>query len=445
MSPYRWNGALESTWAKECMPDLKEKGFTGNVLITPGSKKVSIIHDAAMNMKIGKRGQRKGLCFDDSMPGFEPASWPLVVDENNATRTYSSGEIDTYAPHVISGARTYSIDLGMESNSSTRLYISYENGVDPDLVGITRHMLDVHSQCRAGDGSGKMVGVGDHLRYDGHVGPFVTPSESDRRRVAGGMERAGRVFEKKFVGRGVGYEEMLAKQADVWPRGSPAWPLSWAASSSLTNSAHCDRDAARSFAVWMSLREDGVSESWTLLFPQHGVVVRLRSGAWISWDGRVQPHCSALAKVGEGDELLSLFCSLPANACRSLSRDADCGGELRERGEKGSGCGERGRADALLRSDAMRKGAKVMLRCVPEPPEGVTWSKSKKQKMGKEFVRWVKSRVHERVIDDTGVGETATSRMGWVDVREESSRGVTRVQRDQVWNRLVVGWVDGDN
>ena len=41
--------------------------------------------------------------------------------------------------------------------------------------------------------------------------------------------------------------------------------------------------------------------SWYLLFPRHGLAIELCHGCWISWDGRVQPHCTAVPDVAEGD------------------------------------------------------------------------------------------------------------------------------------------------
>ena len=71
---------------------------------------------------------------------------------------------------------------------------------------------------------------------------------------------------------------------------------------------------AKSFANGSSQRACG----WWFLFLEHGVAVALAHGMWISWDGRSQPHCSAVPCVPKGDRLLSLFASLPANLCSVL-------------------------------------------------------------------------------------------------------------------------------
>ena len=62
------------------------------------------------------------------------------------------------------------------------------------------------------------------------------------------------------------------------------------------------------------------SRHWWLLFPQHGVAVQLMHGTWVSWDGRSAPHCTAVPDVAAGDCLMSLFCSLPADAVGVLER-----------------------------------------------------------------------------------------------------------------------------
>ncbi len=91
------------------------------------------------------------------------------------------------------------------------------------------------------------------------------------------------------------------------------------ASKNLGNKIHRDNDAARSFAVWVNKKGDA-SKSWYLLFPEWEVAIVIANGTWISWDGKCCGHCTAVPSVAEDDELLSLFCSLPARLCNHLKK-----------------------------------------------------------------------------------------------------------------------------
>jgi hypothetical protein len=135
------------------------------------------------------------------------------------------------------------------------------------------------------------------------------------------MEQAGRAFIRRWTGARVEFEQLLEDQQRLWGAKSRPWPLCWDMSDGLGNAMHVDPDGHRSYAVWLSaLGHAGASRSWYLLFPRHGLAIELCHGCWISWDGRVQPHCTAVPDVAEGDRLMSLFCSLPANAMNVLER-----------------------------------------------------------------------------------------------------------------------------
>ena len=65
--------------------------------------------------------------------------------------------------------------------------------------------------------------------------------------------------------------------------------------------------------------------------PEHGVAVQLMHGAWVSWHGARVAHCSGVPDVADGDCLMSLFCSLPADAMGVLERGAGFRAELGQR------------------------------------------------------------------------------------------------------------------
>ena len=103
----------------------------------------------------------------------------------------------------------------------------------------------------------------------------------------------------------------------------------------------------------------------TMLYPHHGVAVALTHSTWISWDGCVHPHCTAVPHIADGDQLLSLFASLPHNLCAHLERQQVCAAQIAKRmthRRKGGGAEE-------LISQLRRPKCKVMLRWVPTAPD----------------------------------------------------------------------------
>ena len=248
-----------------------------------------------------------------------------------------------------------------------------------------------------------MTGVGLHLRRDGHMGNFVTTGdrEHEHRVAASITHRAGEVFAQHFRGRGVGYEDMLAEQGRLLGVGEGGGeaigerehPLCWDVTDGLGNSEHVDADGARSYAVWVA--GDGHASqscSWWLLFPRHGVAVQLIHGTWVSWDGRVAEHCTAVPAVAPGDCLRSLFCTFPRDMVGVRERVIAGVQELRKRSSPDPEPGDHGKGHALFAS--LRAGVEVVYRWTGEAPEHL--SKRARVRWGKAHVRWVQGKVVSR-------------------------------------------------
>ena len=297
------------------------------------------------------------------------------------------------------------------------------DATDPRLVHTTSLMMEAHGFVREEDGVGEMVGIADHLDYYGYRSKFVIHDEEARSKVGRGLVLAGAAFAKHFGERDVEFNEMLQLQRKLWPDGTPSIPQCWDASSNLGNSCHTDLDAWRSYAVWLSLKP-GTSNSWWMLYPHHGVAVALTHGTWISWDGRVHPHCTAVPRVADGDELLSLFASLPQNLCAHLERNQACAAVIADR----MLCGRKGGGAEELISRHLRPKCKVMMRWVPPAPDSL--SHTGKRRWGQKHFRWVRCVV-------TDVDEVS----GSVEVREFGSPYWVhpRLSPQDVWNRLVIG------
>ena len=107
---------------------------------------------------------------------------------------------------------------------------------DARLLEITAFVINEHAMVRQTDGVGGMVGIGDRLGYDGEVHSFVMKQEQLRGKLAHELHFATEQFAAHFAEREVGWEEMLEKQAELWPNPKPKSARCWDASVDLGNS-----------------------------------------------------------------------------------------------------------------------------------------------------------------------------------------------------------------
>ena len=390
------------------MKDL-EDSERGNVRMYPGGRTVPIDRDGADAIPTGRRQHRSGLLYHARYDGCEPATWDHVV-----------------APPAGGGGKSIRYELGgKDGEAPTVVDVHYDPAIEPRLFGITEQIIALHKGVREGEPMvGGMVGAWDHLRRDGFRGRFYVPQggAAARQRVSSCVELGGRAFDTHFRGRGVGWEEMLQEQRRLWPNGTPWWPQHWDASWNLGNAMHCDADGARSYAVWLSEKQyQGASGDWWLLFPMHSLAIALAHGTWISWDGRCQPHCTAVPSVAEGDRLLSLFCSLPANLLKVQERSLIGRSELHMRSE----LPEALRGRALFES--LHEGQEVMYRYTKPLAEAKAKAMGRKarREWGSNNTRFVKARVVS--ISDTHAC-----------LRDLSSGQVTFFSILEVSNRVVI-------
>ena len=380
----------------------------GNVQRYPNGATVTIETDAADAIHVGRRGQRSGLLYDESYPGFHPCLWPCVV-----------------SPPADGHVGSYRLVLEGGGGGGQVVDVCYDPHADRRLLGWAQTAMELHVPCREGDISvGDMVGVGDHLARDGRLVHYKTQGEASRRRVAGLMQGAGGVFEKHFGGRDVGFHDMLHTQQRLWPqRKSPiGWPLCWDASQDLGNARHRDADGHRSYAWWG--RSGQGSSSWWLLFPDWGVAISLEHSTWVSWDGRQkggQWHCTAVPQIAEGDGLYSIFCSLPLSLLNVRERvvSSVCTMQERAAGEAVSG------REVFAQ---LQKGTKVTFRTEPLAPEDVhARGKGALRRWVKKHTRWALATVvrvtetHVELKDDSSTGARS-----WLSVSDVSNRVVLR-------------------
>ena len=379
----------------------------GNVRKYPSGLTLPIDAAAADNMRQGRRKNRPGLCYEEhGFYGFNPALWPHVFAAPMSGFGHHDAMLQQHP------------DLG--TFGYTQVSVIYEPKPNPKLVGVAETFWEAHKPVRDTDPSaGGMVGTGEHLRRDGHVANFVVADAEARARVAGGMECAGKAFVKRWTGARVGFEALLGHQRRLWRAKSRDWPLCWNMSDGLGNAEHIDPDGFRCYAVWLSkLGHAGSSRSWWMLFPRHGLAIELCHGCWISWDGRVQPHCTAVPQVAEGDRLLSLFCSLPANAMGVLQRKAMWCGVMHDRaylrpplvpGDGPIDVDDQATLPLRGRSlfESLEIGMPVVYRYVKDAPANLA-SKAARKKWGRSCARFcrgavvTKTETHVTILDSNG-------------------------------------------
>ena len=84
------------------VPLLPEEDYPrGNVKMDFKGSRSSISTDAADRMKTGQREQRAGLLYDETWPGFEPWTWPVVIGEGECAVLHLQDEDGGTNPTVL--------------------------------------------------------------------------------------------------------------------------------------------------------------------------------------------------------------------------------------------------------------------------------------------------------------------------------------------------------
>ena len=386
------------------LPVLSEGEYErGNVRRNVKGESALMDTDAADAIPQGRRQQRRGLVYDENFEGCSPAAWPHTCFP---------------PPHGGMGGRRFLLGGYGEGVGDTIVDVAYSPCIDTRMASFAESAIAAHVRTCRGDepGTGGMMGMGSHMRRTGFVGDFIVRDGAARQHACATMEFAGRALTSHFSGRGVGFEGMLEEQHRLWPH-APPWPICWNVSFELSNAMHVDLDGWRSYALWVSrLGYAGLGQSsrWWLLFPRHGLAIALVHGTYVSWDGRVQHHCSAVPDVAPGDRLLSLFCTLPADAVKAKERALNGMASLREGGP----------VFARLEIDMPVRFRQVDPRRASDPQ---LKSKAAKRAWGKAHLRFVRSIVVD--LSDTHAV-----------LRVECSGACHVLSKAEVNNIVVVGW-----
>jgi hypothetical protein len=274
-----------------------------------------ITQENAALLKGFPRNQVPSLLYDQSVKGFDPTTWSVCIHSTENARLYLQPS------HGYGNAYSNLVHVHRSKNEDDNNF----------LYHTTSKLIEERNPVRTTNGwngVGIMVGIGEHLNRFGQHTDFVlrpkfrTMWSNEEEKMT--MSKCGGIFEAQFKDKSVGYKEMIEHQKHLWPTNCPSRvtevPRCWNASKNLGNELHNDRDADRSFAVWINKNTGETSKSWYLLFPAWDVAIEICHGTWISWNGRSCGHCTAVPYVADGDKLLSLFCSIPQNLHNHLLR-----------------------------------------------------------------------------------------------------------------------------
>ena len=121
---------------------LSEQDYRrGDVRVDERGYRVEIGVDSADALKVGRRQQRRGLCYTSSN-----------VEHNFVIYDPADGDI------------LLALD-GDEGGSELEAWLVQEDEeVLRRLVEDTKFIVDSHARCREADGEGVMVGAGEHAR-----------------------------------------------------------------------------------------------------------------------------------------------------------------------------------------------------------------------------------------------------------------------------------------
>ena len=290
----------------------EESRHVGNCVrkVNASAKPIGAEQARVYAAKHGKnvRGRCDGLVYDDSFPGYSPLLWEHVA----------------CAPYGAHGSHRFFLESVSQKGVSHLVDVCYRPSkfLPAAVREHSQHCLTAHSNVRETEcAAGLMVGVGDRLGYSGFHETFKVIDSQANSLLDAGMHAAGDCFQSHFCGRAAGWEEMMSRQKSLWPgREGATCPKSWFVSHCYGGAKHCDLDGDRSFAVWHSSGL-GKSGPWWFLFPNHGLAVQIVDCTWISWDGRVTPHCTAVPyHVSPEECLFSLMCTLPGRLCHFIER-----------------------------------------------------------------------------------------------------------------------------
>ena len=261
----------------------------------------------------GSSTSRVSRCvFDPRLPGFDPESWPYVLD---GTRMDTSGR----EAISVQGSR-FSNGLWVPEDA---WYTIERFGFDPSqtvpaarfIAFQARHygdvrVLDPHLGTLGGAGLRAWNGtvIGEYSSRKG--GEFA--KHVSRFRLA----KVSKCFARLWSASTEGYDLLVSTQSGIGP--IPDAPYFFAWSLNLGNSMHLDADYFQSFATFMlgarntnhlGFRHvsDGGKTSWWLLFPLNGVAVKLGDGVGVTWPGYAVPHCSSIPL--HTNDCLSMFTS----------------------------------------------------------------------------------------------------------------------------------------
>jgi hypothetical protein len=195
-----------------------------------------------------RRKQVPTLVYDESKDGFCPRQWCFHVNRDEDKDLF-----------------LLPIDQDGNGNHHSNMVHVHRSRYEKENLFLYAKMSKFIKERNAvrttkgWGGTGKMVGIGEHIDRNGNHCNFVIKPElrnqwiNEAEKVT--LEKCGSIFKKHFGDKPVGFKEMIQQQRYLWPIDCPNEltdvPRCWNASLNLGNEKHNDNDGTRSFAVWV--------------------------------------------------------------------------------------------------------------------------------------------------------------------------------------------------
>ena len=226
------------------------------------------------------------------------------------------------------------IKINTKNNGVIELeYLTGNQPVPPTIQTAVPYFIDNHTPVRKNEGEGGIMAAGGD-RVEIRVGavtdyrPHLHNNISSKELSKVNLRESGidfrRLLMKSYLKKK--YLEVLdqlkitgnfrfATDNEQSYFLHPSYAFSW----NLTNPIHLDgNDFARSNALFYPSIECPGGRTW-LLFPKYKLAIECASPVLISWDGRVEKHCSCTNNNKGAGDIYSYFAALWKNVQRHIN------------------------------------------------------------------------------------------------------------------------------
>ena len=215
--------------------------------------------------------------------------------------------------------QTIEIDIDIGCNTITKVKIIYDvNSMNEYLValntlGKTLKEYNDNTSRRNNLDMGKMIVIGEGTKGNGSYGIYSITNSTDA--ITDATLSVTNLAEDYYIKNGF-VEEIRAIRDKSQNRGmcnNNFFVSSIVQSTDLVNAAHIDiNDATECISTWTET-DIGTSNNWYFILPNttrdggKAVIIKLKHGVTIKWDGRKLMHCSTVGDTGDNNHVFGTF------------------------------------------------------------------------------------------------------------------------------------------